>query len=89
MQRYFFDISDGVQIHDDVGRLMPSLEAARLHAITRATEFVAKLDGGGQGGYIVITIRDVGAILAVLRLVCQIAAPSQASSSTLPGKAAA
>jgi hypothetical protein len=74
MPRYFFDISDGVDLTDEEGQQFPDLAAARAHAISRTRDFVARLDGGGQGGYIVVTIRDEArAELARIRLVCQIA----------------
>ena len=72
MARYFFDITDGVDVRDDTGRDFPDLRAARAHAIGRATEFVSQLDDEGKGGYIIVTIRDEHRIITTLRLVCHI-----------------
>ncbi|RYF45333.1 MAG: hypothetical protein EOO38_16220 [Cytophagaceae bacterium] len=72
MARYFFDVSDGVDIRDDTGHDLPDLQAARSHAISRATKFVAQLDDEGKGGYIIVTIRDAHRIITTLRLVCHI-----------------
>ena len=83
MQRFFFDISDGVEIHDDVGQLLPSLTDARIYAIIRGTDFVSKLDEGGKGGYIIVTIRSETAKLVTLRLVCHIEAHEASEGAQL------
>ena len=83
MQRFFFDISDGVEIRDDVGQLLPSLSDARIYAIIRGTDFVSKLDEGGKGGYIIVTIRSETAKLVTLRLVCHIEAHEASEAAQL------
>ena len=72
MERYFFDIHDGIDLRDDTGTELPDVVAARAHAISRAAQYVSELDGDGRGGFIVVTIRDAASTLLTLRLVCHI-----------------
>ncbi|RYD18754.1 MAG: hypothetical protein EOP89_16640, partial [Lysobacteraceae bacterium] len=58
MVRYYFDIHDGIDLRDEAGTALPDIEAARAHAISRASHYVSDLDGDGRGGFIVVTIRD-------------------------------
>lgn len=71
MPRYFFDIKDGVDVRDDVGIDLADMTAARAHAIRRTADFVSHLDNDGDGGYLIVTIRDESQTLLKIRLVCQ------------------
>jgi hypothetical protein len=42
MPRFFFHVYDDIIAHDDEGKELPSLEAARLHAIIGARDLISE-----------------------------------------------
>jgi hypothetical protein len=54
MARFFFHITNGSTFKDEEGENWPSLEAARAHAVTLASEL---WQDGGYGGYAVLRDR--------------------------------
>jgi hypothetical protein len=45
MARYYFDLNDGVDIIDEDGKELASLESARHHAVTKLAELLMQTPG--------------------------------------------
>jgi hypothetical protein len=73
MPRYFFDIHDGVDVRDDVGKEFPNSEAARQEAVQLASEYAQFPDNLSASGLLIVSARDLaGSTITTVRLVCQI-----------------
>ncbi|GLS46232.1 DUF6894 family protein [Methylobacterium brachythecii] len=76
MPRYFFDVHDGVEVRDDVGRVFADQEGARREALQLAADYAKVVENLSASGLLVVTVRsEAGETVAVVRLICQIDAP--------------
>ena len=73
MPRYFFDMHDGAEIRDAIGREIDHPRLVRREALCVATALAAEEGEDGSACSLVLTVRDEegGDVLSV-RLVCQI-----------------
>ena len=71
--RYFFDVNDGVQMRDEIGRVLeggPILRAEALRVITALASAEAE---DAKETTLVLSVRDEkGDIALKVRLVCQV-----------------
>lgn len=73
MPRFYFDIHDGLDIRDDVGRELPDRAAVREEALQVATKLLAAEAADSKETTLVLTVRDeTGATPLKIRLVSQI-----------------
>lgn len=73
MPRYYFDIHDGFELRDDVGRDIKDLRAARTEALTVITGLAAAEGEDSDGYTIVLDVWDeAGANVLTVRMVCQL-----------------
>lgn len=73
MPRYFFDISDGTDLRDEVGREISEPLALRREALRVMTALMAAEAEDSQDCTLVLTVRNGnGDGVMTIRLVCQI-----------------
>ena len=73
MARYFFDIYDGVECRDEIGRELENGIFVRAEALKVATQLMTAEAEDSKETTLVLTVRDeVGSTPLTLRLVCQI-----------------
>ncbi len=73
MSRFYFDMNDGVDIRDDVGRDLADTVAARAEALAVAIKLLAAEAADAKDTTLVLTVRDeTGATPIRIRLVSQI-----------------
>ena len=73
MPRYFFDIHDGVELRDDVGREIAEPLALRQEALRVMTTLMAAEAEDSQDCTLVLSVRNgAGERVMTIRLVCQI-----------------
>ncbi|MBD8905368.1 DUF6894 family protein [Methylorubrum zatmanii] len=73
MPRYFFDINDGADLKDEVGREIREPLALRREALRVMTALMAAEAEDSQDCTLVLTVRDEsGDGVMTIRLVCQI-----------------
>ncbi|WP_342148058.1 DUF6894 family protein [Methylorubrum sp. SB2] len=73
MPRYFFDIHDGVDLRDEVGREIGNPLALRREALRVMTSLMAAEAEDSQDSTLVLTVRnETGDGIMTIRLVCQI-----------------
>ncbi|TXN19964.1 hypothetical protein [Methylobacterium sp. WL9] len=77
MPHYFFDIHDGIHVHDNEGKELPDLEAAKAEAIRLAGGFATRPAMLGEdGGAMVVVIRDApDSVVLNVRLVFNVEEP--------------
>lgn len=73
MPHYFFDIHDGFDLRDDVGRDLENVEEVRSEAL-KVIAGLAAAEGEDSDGYaIVLNVRDESGDSALsVRMVCQV-----------------
>jgi hypothetical protein len=59
LPRFFFDIHDGINIRDDVGQILPDLDAAKVEAIRLTSHHATdpKAIASSQGA-LIVEVRD-------------------------------
>lgn len=73
MPRYFFDINDGTDLQDEVGREIRDPLALRREALRVMTTLMAAEAEDSQDCTLVLTVRNgSGDSVMTIRLVCQI-----------------
>ena len=73
MPRYFFDIHDGVELRDEIGRDLESGAILRAEALQAATRLVAAEAEDSKETTLILTVRDAaGAMSLKVRVVCQV-----------------
>ncbi|SFL45814.1 DUF6894 family protein [Methylorubrum salsuginis] len=73
MARYFFDIHDGADLRDEVGREIGDPLALRREALRVMTALMAAEAEDSQDSTLVLTVRnETGDGVMTIRLVCQI-----------------
>lgn len=73
MPRFFFDVHDGVDIHDEVGRELAGRDAVREEALSVAIKLLAAEAADSKETTLVLTVRDeAGETPLRIRLVSQI-----------------
>lgn len=73
MPRYFFDIHDGAELRDEVGREIREPIALRREALRVMTTLMAAEAEDSQDCTLVLTVRnETGEGVMTIRLVCQI-----------------
>lgn len=73
MPRYFFDIHDGVDLRDEVGREIGDPLVLRREALRVMTSLMAAEAEDSQDSTLVLTVRnETGDGIMTIRLVCQI-----------------
>lgn len=73
MPRYFFDVNDGTEHRDEVGRELEGGAILRAEAIQVVTALMKAEAEEAKETTLVLTVRDeAGAIPLRLRLVCQV-----------------
>ncbi len=73
MSRYFFDIHDGVDLRDEVGREIGDPLALRREALRVMTSLMAAEAEDSQDSTLVLTVRnETDDVVMTIRLVCQI-----------------
>ncbi|GEP09618.1 DUF6894 family protein [Methylobacterium gnaphalii] len=73
MGRFFFDIYDGVELRDDVGRDMEDGAILRAEALKAVTHLAAAEAEDARETTLVLTVRDEGGNRRLkVRLVCQV-----------------
>ncbi len=73
MPRYFFDIHDGVDLRDEVGREIGDPLALRREALRVMTSLMAAEAEDSQDSTLVLAVRnETGDVVMTIRLVCQI-----------------
>ncbi len=73
MARYFFDIHDGADLRDEVGREIGDPLALRREALRVMTALMAAEAEDSQDCTLVLTVRhESGDAIMTIRLVCQI-----------------
>lgn len=76
MPRYYYDIDDGSEIRDQIGREIDDPQTLRRDALKVVTALSASEGEDSDGCSIVLRVRDQrGAIVLVLRMVCQVDEP--------------
>ena len=76
MPRYFFDIHDGIEFRDDIGRQLEGGDILRLEALRVATTLLAAESAESREMTLVLTVRDESGGTAMrIRLVCQVEEP--------------
>lgn len=76
MARYFFDIHDGAEIHDDIGREVENRHMLRQEALTVITGLAAAEGEDCDGYTIVLKVRnEAGSTALTLRMVVQVDDP--------------
>ncbi|TXN24982.1 hypothetical protein [Methylobacterium sp. WL9] len=78
MARYFFDIHDGVEIRDVIGRELENGAILRAEALQVATALLKAEADECKDTTLVLSVRDLtGAMKLKVRLVCQVEEPSE------------
>lgn len=73
MPRYFFDMHDGAEIRDEIGREIDHPALVRREALRVATALAAEEGEDGNQCSLELTVRDEGgARVLSVRLVCQV-----------------
>ncbi|GJE53983.1 MULTISPECIES: DUF6894 family protein [Methylobacterium] len=73
MARYFFDLNDGSDIPDEIGREIADLAALRREALRVMTSLTAAEAEDAKDTTLVMTVRDeAGRTPLKVRLVCQV-----------------
>lgn len=73
MARYFFDLNDGSDIPDEIGREIADLAALRREALRVMTSLTAAEAEDAKDTTLVMTVRDeAGGTPLRVRLVCQV-----------------
>ena len=81
MARYFFDVHDGEQVHDRVGREIADLQTLRRESLTVVTRKAADDALDGKPSTVVLNVRDDrGEAVLTVSLVCQVLEGSIASA---------
>lgn len=73
MPRYFFDVNDGAEMRDDIGRELEAGEELRAEALKVVTKLMAAEAEDAKETTLVLTVRDATAAIPLkIRLVCQV-----------------
>lgn len=73
MPRYFFDVNDGVELRDRVGRDVEGGAILRAEALQVATALMKAEAEDAKETTLVLSVRDeTGAIILRVRLACQL-----------------
>ena len=73
MPRYFFDIHDGAEIRDEIGREIEHPALVRREALRVATALAAEEGEDESACSLVLTVRDeAGGDVLSVRLVCRV-----------------
>lgn len=73
MPRYFFDVNDGTEQRDEVGRVLEGVETLRARALQLAAALAKVEADDANEAVFVMTVRDeAGALPFRVRMVCQI-----------------
>lgn len=76
MPRYFFDLNDGTQLRDEIGRELKNRNSLRAEAIRVVTALVAAEAGDAKDTTLVLSVRDeAGFIPLKVRIACQVEEP--------------
>ena len=77
MARYFFDVDDGVEVRDTIGRELEGGAILRGEALRVITALAAAEAEEARETTLVLTVRDQnGAIPLKVRMVCQVEEPT-------------
>ncbi|GJE54819.1 MULTISPECIES: DUF6894 family protein [Methylobacterium] len=73
MPRYFFDVNDGAELQDDVGRVLESGAPLRAEAIRTVALLLAAEADNAKDTALVLSVRDAnGAIPLKVRMACHV-----------------
>ncbi|GLS44468.1 DUF6894 family protein [Methylobacterium brachythecii] len=73
MPRYFFDVHDGVDLRDEIGRDLESGSILRAEALKVVTALMAAEADDARETTLVLTVRDAAGVTPLkVRLVCQV-----------------
>ncbi|MCE4225591.1 hypothetical protein HCU64_17705 [Methylobacterium sp. C25] len=72
-QRYYFDINDGTEVRDEIGRVLEGGEILRAEALRVITRLTAAEAEEARETTLVLAVRDqVGKTALKVRIVCQL-----------------